>query len=299
MSDFFSKARKLYDNASDKVQSELPNLKDKASHSLEFMKDKGKEAFEKAKPVASQARDAISASSKTVGDSLVEWSNQVKESDRYNAVFDKAKIIVAMPKQEIERLFGPSPNDNSTSLDGDETKDVENTIDELKKKDKVGVAGEALAAAGGAAAGAAVAGTFAAAAGATTLLGSTTLAGWVGGTLVVTTPIGWVIGSAAVMGAAGYGIAKLIQSGSEQDQVRKEIINRLTKRLEEQKRNNAQQGVLDELQAVLPIAIGNGLLKQDQADRMVNLIEQGKLDPEMALNRIKTMRVTIEVQEQQ
>ncbi len=108
---------------------------------------------------------------------------------------------------------------------------VRAALDKLKGRDRVGVMGEGAALLGGAGAGAALAGSAAGMAGATTLLGSTSLASLLGGVFVTTTPIGWVVGSAAVAGAAGYGIAKLIRSGSKQDQLRGELSGRLATRV--------------------------------------------------------------------
>lgn len=107
-----------------------------------------------------------------------------------------------------------------------------------------GVAGEHLAAIGGVVGGIAVAGTVAGTAGATTLLGSGALASALGGVFVTTTPVGWVVGSAALLGAAGYGIAKMIRSGSSQDQMRKEVILRLRQRLEVLEVLNTKKAVL-------------------------------------------------------
>ena len=91
----------------------------------------------------------------------------------------------------------------------------------LSGSDRIGLAAQVVAAAGGAGAGAAMAGPAASAAGATTLLGSTTLAGLLGGLFVTTTPIGWVVGTTALGAAAGLGIAWLARSGGRQDRVRR------------------------------------------------------------------------------
>jgi hypothetical protein len=104
-------------------------------------------------------------------------------------------------------------------------------IEKLKGKDKVGLSGEALAVTGGGLAGVAASGTLASAAGATTILGSTSLASVLGGTFVAATPVGWVVGAAVVAGAVSYGIAKMVRSGSKQDQVREQLIKRLEARL--------------------------------------------------------------------
>ncbi len=141
-------------------------------------------------------------------------------------------------------------------------------------------------------AGAGAASTIASAAGATTLLGSSTLANVLGGIFVTTTPFGWVIGSAAIAGAAGYVLANMVRSGSQQDQVRKEIIEGLNKRLQAIQSKNKDHGILTELNQILSLAIINGLIKDDQAERMIELIEQGSLKAEIALTRIKAMALS-------
>ncbi|MNG01425.1 hypothetical protein D3C84_844050 [compost metagenome] len=148
---------------------------------------------------------------------------------------------------------------------------IKQAIERMRGRDKLGLAGEHLAAAGGAAAGVAAAGSIASAAGATTLLGSTTLAGMLGGVFVTTTPVGWVIGSAAVMGAAGYGIAKLVRSGSEQDRLRKAFIERQTQRLMDLETARAPLDEKVELSQLIALTLAASALEQDAARRMVDL----------------------------
>lgn len=173
-----------------------------------------------------------------------------------------------------------------------EAKDkIEKAIETLEGKDKVGVLGEGLAAVGGAAAGVAAAGSIASAAGATTLLGSTTLASTLGGVFVTTTPVGWIVGAAAVAGAAGYGISKLVRSGSEQDQIREQIIKRFKDRLIRMSIDHSRITEIDELRELLPIMISNDIISEDQANRMLKLIESGNLSPSLALQRLREMSI--------
>ncbi|WOE59171.1 hypothetical protein PA12_gene3857 [Pseudomonas aeruginosa] len=160
---------------------------------------------------------------------------------------------------------------------------VRAALDKLKGRDRVGVMGEGAALLGGAGAGAALAGSAAGMAGATTLLGSTSLASLLGGVFVTTTPIGWVVGSAAVAGAAGYGIAKLIRSGSKQDQLRGELSGRLATRLIEPPRNIADS----ELEVLLANALRVGAITPASGEKMRALIHAGSLAPDLALQRIR------------
>lgn len=166
---------------------------------------------------------------------------------------------------------------------------IRQAMEKVRGRDRLGLAGEHLATAGGVAAGVAVAGSIAGAAGATTLLGSTSLAGVLGGVLVTTTPVGWVIGSAAVMGAAGYGIAKLIRSGSEQDRLRKAFIERQAHRLMGLETAPAAQDEKIELSQLIALTLAAGVLEQDVARRMVNLVNAGKLPASLALERVRAI----------
>ncbi|MER0561914.1 hypothetical protein AAA518_10295 [Pseudomonas aeruginosa] len=166
---------------------------------------------------------------------------------------------------------------------------IKQAVEKMRGRDKLGLAGEQLAAVGGAAAGVAAAGSIAGAAGATTLLGSTTLAGMLGGVFVTTTPVGWVIGSAAVMGAAGYGIAKLVRSGSEQDRRRDAFIERQTQRLTDLEAAHAPQDEKIELNQLIASTLTAGVLEQGAVRRMMGLVNAGKLPASLALERVRAI----------
>ncbi|MDH4562308.1 hypothetical protein [Pseudomonas sp. BN411] len=172
---------------------------------------------------------------------------------------------------------------------------IKQAIEKMRGRDKLGLAGEHLAAAGGTAAGVAAAGTIASAAGVTTLLGSTSLAGVLGGVFVTATPVGWMIGSAAVMGAAGYGIAKLIRSGSEQDRLRKAFIERQTQRLMDLETARAPLDEKVELGQLIALTLAAGVLEQDAAKRMVDLVNAGKLSTSLALERVRAIALATEL----
>jgi hypothetical protein len=165
--------------------------------------------------------------------------------------------------------------------------EVNEAISRLQGGDRVGNAGQIVATAGGAAAGVAAGGTVAAAAGATTLFGSTTLASALGGILVVTTPVGWIIGCSIAGAAAAYGISRLIRSGGRNDRVRQEIIERLSKRLKAIQTVGTNSIEMKQLRQYMSVAVKDRLLSNEQATRMVDLIEKGRLDVNLALTRVR------------
>ncbi|HBO7163475.1 TPA: hypothetical protein L4967_004944 [Pseudomonas aeruginosa] len=192
-----------------------------------------------------------------------------------------------------ERVQDESTNPNQDAMAGSgeleiiasEHSKVRIALDKLKGRDRVGVIGEGAAVLGGASAGVALAGSAAGAAGATTLLGSTSLASLLGGVFVTTTPIGWVLGSAAVAGAAGYGIAKLIQSGGKQDQRRGELSDRIAARLVE----HSQSATDGELETLLAAALETGAVSTASGQKMRAQIDDGLLSVELALLRLRAI----------
>ena len=208
-------------------------------------------------------------------------------SNRFNNVKENVSSVVssAIDKHTSEKTSTPEVQDE------DQAK-ISNAIKKLSGRDKVGVSAEVLSAAGGAAAGVAAAGTVAGVAGATTLLGSTGLASLLGGIFVTTTPVGWVIGSAFLAGAAGYGLAKMVRSGAAQDRTRKELVERLSKRLEAMQEQSAERASLIELTQLVAVANTVGLITESQGQRMVDLVEKGALNSTLAVERLKAMALS-------
>jgi len=163
----------------------------------------------------------------------------------------------------------------------------------FERHDKVGVTGMTLGTGAGVAGGSVAAGSLASAAGATTWLGSTTLANLVGGVLVTTTPVGWLIGCGIAGGLAGYGIAKMIRSGGKQDQIRQDLASRLKVRLRACHIGEALQSDMSLMQSALSKAIKQDLIKAEQAERLVGLVEAGKLDVHVALDRLNAINNTV------
>lgn len=168
--------------------------------------------------------------------------------------------------------------------------DIESAISKLSKSDRIGKASEILSVVGGATAGASAAGAVASAAGATTLLGSTTLASALGGVFVVTTPVGWVAGCALAGGAAAYGVARMLKSGGKNDQLRSEIVGRLSARLKALRHSERSEASTNTLRGHIELALADNTISAEQARRIIALVETGKMDPAVAIERVKQLK---------
>lgn len=249
------------------------------------------ESFNKATDSAVAAgkftREALDTAVGKTGEIL----REVSVHDFTKAATTKVRSVVTDSAAGLQKLAArgvePSKGAAGDFPSGDSTDDIEVAIEKLNSPDKVGRAGEVLGGVGGAVAGASAAGVVAAAAGVTTIFGSTTVGAVLGGTFVAATPVGWIIGTATVAGAAGYGIAKMIRSGSKQDHIRSEIIERLNQRLASIQAKSGDQAVVDALRKAMSVALEAGLVTQDQARRMIDLVEKGSLSASIALARIQ------------
>ena len=90
-------------------------------------------------------------------------------------------------------------------------------------------------------------------------------------------------------GAAGYGIAKMVRSGSEQDQIRHDVIQRLTGRLAALRSDAINADSKAELNQLLALVVETEAITEEAAARMVGLVENGSLRLELALERVKAI----------
>ena len=155
----------------------------------------------------------------------------------------------------------------------------------LRGRDRLGTGAQLLATAGGAGAGASAAGIAASAAGASTLLGSTTLGGLLGGVFVTTTPVGWIVGMAAAGAAAGYGITWLARSAGEQDRVRRQLARKLAKGRDV----NIGKEQVERLSTMLRDKVASGTITLEKAGQVVGLVASGRLDAGVAIERLKAL----------
>ncbi|MFI3222499.1 MAG: hypothetical protein QX191_05625 [Methylococcaceae bacterium] len=278
-----------------KYFTQISDLATFAKHELSSAQDTLDKTLSAAAEVGKASKEALVSRV----DKSVELIQSVGDTDFAKSVVDITKNITFTTSHAATKLSDQFEelttrntslgNETITTKDSNDADDLNYVIEKLKGKDKVGLSGEALAVTGGGLAGVAAAGTLASAAGATTILGSTSLASVLGGTFVAATPVGWVVCAAVVAGATGYGIAKMVRSGSKQDQVREQLIKRLKARLALLTKEGQLDSPLSELNQLLAVVIEKGLISEVQAERMVGLIESGALNINIALQRLKSL----------
>lgn len=153
---------------------------------------------------------------------------------------------------------------------------IESAIEKLQKPDKVGLVGTTLGTLGG------VGGGMAAA----SALGTTTYLALGGIAITAAAPVALLVVAGALGGAAGFGISKLARSGGRQDLVRKQLVRRLEKRLDQVQGSNYGQLGMSDLKSKLKKAVLNGSVTDQQAERIVTLVETGKLQLKVILTRL-------------
>ena len=287
MKNYLNKLSRLSKEVTDSAKQEIVSSKDVLDKTISIGLEIGKNS-------KNAIVNNIDKSVELIKNASADGFEIVKE------VTETTKDIVSSATEQVVQ-YGEQLGNSNVSDNAEQTKSETNAnqisqaIEKLKGKDKVGVAGEALAAVGGAAGGVAAASTLASAAGASTLLGSTSLAGALGGFFVTATPVGWVVGAAAVAGAAGYGISKLVRSGSKQDQIREQLIKKMELRLSALKKDERNKLNLTELSQLLAVAIEKDLITELKAKSMISLIENGSLNPDIAIQRLKALIENIEI----
>jgi len=315
----FQELRKKTQEAAEALRQNIPTTKESVATALRKAQDsatsvgqalaeKAQEATEGIRENMPATRDVAALALRKVQDSAISSTKALAERTEHairTAMEDeRTKHYVESIESGIDatrKIIGDASERVACSITGvmdrkpqdlngvNEESKLKKTIQALGGRDKIGLSGEVLTAAGSVAAGVAASGAIAGAAGATTLAGSTTLASIFGGIFVTTTPVGWVIGSAVIAGAAGYGLAKMIKSGSHQDHIRKEIIERLQERLRQFQLTREKKSTAKELTQLLLVSVAADVMSEEQAKKVIDLVERGMLDQDMALKRVKDM----------
>jgi hypothetical protein len=279
---YWDRIKQAKQSVHDRLEAELPKAKELLERSASASVSIGAKA-------TSAISSGYSSAASKVRDIVESDEAKIVASKIQDAGQSANRLLTETSTKTINYLRRTDAKPHPFADKPEDERDTHLAIAKLRSKDKVGLAGEHLSAIGGGAAGIAAAGTIAGTVGATTLLGSGTLAGVFGGVFLTATPVGWVIGSAVLAAAAGYGIAKMIRSGSEQDQVRKEVIQRLTNRLSALKTEKVAPDCKAELNQLLELTVAAEAISEEAASRMVALIESGALNPDLALARIKSI----------
>jgi len=170
-----------------------------------------------------------------------------------------------------------------------------NMIEELENnpKDKIRVLAQSGITAGGVALGAAAAGTLASAAGASSILGLTTAAGWLGISLTAATPIGWVVGCAAVAGATAYGISTWIHGGGLSEGRKLELLQKYRedyRKIEAKERAGdiSETGRTNFILSLKEL-IDKDIMPPDKAFSLITHVEQGRIPLSQASSLIQDL----------
>ena len=168
-------------------------------------------------------------------------------------------------------------------------------IDDLKKNpdDKVRIFGDIGIIVVGAGLGAAGAGTLAAAAGATSIFGVSTVASWLGLTVVAATPVGWVLGGAAAAGTAAYAVSRLIRNGGMSEGKKAELLTRYREEVREMTAKEEAGSITDadktRFIVELRDLVAKDVIPPDVAFRFIDQVERGTLPISQAFALIRDL----------
>ena len=174
-------------------------------------------------------------------------------------------------------------------------------IDDLEKKpgDKGRILGDVGITVIGAGLGAAAVGSAAAAVGATSIFGVTSVAGWLGLTVVAATPVGWVLGGAAAAGAAAYTVSRLIRNGGLSEGKKAELLNRYREESKKIAVKEASGNIADSDRTRFIVAlrelISKDVIPPDVAFRFIEQVESGGLPISQAFTLIGDLLSEVDV----
>ena len=156
-------------------------------------------------------------------------------------------------------------------------------IDDLENQpdDKGRILGDVGITVIGAGLGAAAIGTTAAAVGATSIFGVTSVAGWLGLTVVAATPVGWILGGAAAAGVATYTVSRLIRNGGMSEGKKIELLNRYREESRQiaSKEDAGNIEDCDRTKFIIALRdlISKDVIPPDVAFRFIEQVEAGRL----------------------
>lgn len=158
---------------------------------------------------------------------------------------------------------------------------------EESPSDRIGTLGTLGVVATGAGAGALGATGIASAFGISTLLGSSTLASFAGGILVVSNPVGWAFGTAVAGAAAAYGISRLVSSGGKHDEKKQANIKALKNELSNynsEEKTTLQPNKISQVAGAFALLLENDLIDEQKVTAILLGVESGELSAENAIS---------------
>lgn len=170
-------------------------------------------------------------------------------------------------------------------------------ISELEQNpnDKVRILGQTGITLVGVGLGAASAGTIAGMAGATSIWGATTLASWVGVSVVAATPIGWVVGCAAAAGALVYSVSRIIRGGTLSEGRKLELLQKYKEELQDINLRETAGSITEsdrtEFIYSMRELIDKELLAPHMAFRLIEQVESGAIPISRAIGLIEDILV--------
>ena len=164
---------------------------------------------------------------------------------------------------------------------------------EAKPDDKGRILGDIGITVVGAGLGAAAAGTLATVAGVTSIFGVTSIAGWLGLTVVAATPVGWVVGAAAAAGAAAYTVSRLIRNGGMSEGKKEELLIRYREEARVIAAKEAAGKIEDSDRTRFIVAlrdlIDKDVIPPDVAFRFIEQVERGGVPISQAFSMIHSL----------
>ena len=279
------KVKKRTNEYKDDVLVQTKSIKENVKQSIEDvdwdeLRAKKEAALQKAKKKTNEYKDDVLIQTKAIKEKLDKKYKNKKGGDSHQ----KDKEVDEKQKSDSILLS------SDAEVEGLSKEDYLDALEKLKKRDRIGLAGDILATSLASAGGVAGAGAVASMAGASTLLGSSALGTALGGVVVTATPVGWVIGCAVVAGAAGYGLTRVVRSGEKQDVARKKYCDQILKKVKstnpKTKPKPKSGDRYDEFINLVMASLEKDLITREMSQQLIKMVESGSLSVEVAILRL-------------